>query len=71
MKKDFFTHDPSRVTEVTETVTLTDRQIKARRSRSIGIAFCLVALVGVFYGATLIKLGPGIMQKPLTNIHAN
>lgn len=62
--------DPSSVTEITETVTLTDAQVKARRSRSVAIAVCLVGLVLAFYGATVIKLGPKVMDKPLTNIHS-
>jgi len=65
-----WSEDPSRITEVTETVVLSDQQAKARRSRSVAIAVCLAALVLAFYGATVIKLGPKVMDKPLTNIHS-
>jgi len=65
-----WSEDPSRITEVTETVTLTEAQTKARRSRSVAIAACLLGLVLAFYGATVIKLGPKVMDKPITNIHS-
>lgn len=40
-----------------ELVTLSDRQRKARRSRSIAIGAALAALVIVFYIATIVKFG--------------
>lgn len=43
--------------------TLTKKQLKARRSRSIAIGIALAALVAIFYIATLIK-GPGVLNKP-------
>lgn len=37
-------------------VTLTDRQKKAQRSRSIAIAVGLFALVVIFYVATIVRM---------------
>lgn len=45
-------------------IVLTEEQKRRRRSRSIAIAFSLVALVVLFYVVTLIK-GPGILNRPL------
>lgn len=46
-------------------VTLTDRQRKARRSRSIAIGLALALLVVLFYVATIAKFGPGILDRPM------
>ncbi|CTQ52662.1 hypothetical protein LP7551_01182 [Roseibium album] len=46
-------------------IKLTDEQKKKRRSRSIAIAAVLAALVAIFYVVTIVKLGPGILNKPL------
>ena len=46
-------------------VTLTDSQKKARRSRSVAIGLGLVALVIIFYVATLVKFGPGILERAM------
>ena len=46
-------------------VTLTERQKKARRSRSVAIALGLVALVVIFYIATLLKFGPAILERAM------
>lgn len=43
-----------------ERITLTEKQRKARRSRSIAIGVALAALVIIFYVATLVK-GPGAL----------
>jgi len=48
-----------------ETVKLTEKQRKARRSRSIAIAVGLAILVVIFYVATLAKMGPGLFNRPL------
>ncbi len=45
-------------------IVLTERQKRARRSRSIAIALSLGALVLLFYIVTLVK-GPGILVRPL------
>jgi hypothetical protein len=46
-------------------IKLSDEQKKKRRSRSIAIAVVLAALVAIFYAVTIVKLGPGILNKPL------
>ena len=43
-------------------IELTEAQKKARRNRNIAIGGCLVALVLVFYVATIVKIGPGLMR---------
>jgi hypothetical protein len=40
-----------------ELVTLTERQQKARRSRSVAIGVALALLVVIFYIATIVKFG--------------
>ncbi len=45
------------------TATLNEQQVKARKSRNIAIALCLVAFVGIFYVATVVKFGPEIMAN--------
>jgi t-SNARE complex subunit (syntaxin) len=46
-------------------VQLTESQKKARRNRSIAIAIALAALVVIFYVITLVKVGPGILNRPM------
>jgi len=46
-----------------ERVSLTEKQIKARKSRNLAIALCLAAFVGIFYVATWTKLGPAVMAN--------
>ncbi|MCV0428270.1 MAG: hypothetical protein K5905_22670 [Roseibium sp.] len=48
-----------------EGVKLTPEQAKKRRSRSIAIAVVLAALVVLFYVVTIVKLGPGVVNRPL------
>lgn len=48
-----------------EMVTLTERQKKARRSRSLAIGIALAVLVVIFYIATIVKFGPAILSRPL------
>ena len=48
-----------------EIVQLTEAQVKARRARSIAMAFALVAFVIVFYVATVVKFGPDVLNRPL------
>ncbi|WP_257099043.1 hypothetical protein [Pseudovibrio flavus] len=49
----------------TEKNVLSQDQIKKRRGRSMAIAISLGLLVALFYLVTIIKLGPGIMDRPL------
>jgi len=46
-------------------IALTDEQKKKRRSRSVAIALALAALVVLFYIVTIIKLGPGVMDRAM------
>jgi hypothetical protein len=45
-------------------VKLTERQVRARRARSIAIAVALGVLVILFYIVTLVK-GPAVLVRPL------
>jgi hypothetical protein len=47
-----------------EGIVLTEAQKRARRSRSLAIAWALVALVILFFFITLVK-GPGVLVRPL------
>ena len=51
--------------EKLDLVTLTERQKKARRNRSVAIGLALAALVIIFYVATIAKFGPSILNRPL------
>lgn len=44
---------------------VTEKQRKARRSRSIAIGLALAGLVVLFYVLTLVKFGPAILVRPL------
>ena len=46
-------------------IVLTDEQKRRRRARSIAIALALGALVALFYVVTIVKLGPGVLRRPL------
>lgn len=46
-------------------LTETDRQARNRRRRSIAIALALAAFALLFYVATIVKMGPGILDRPL------
>ena len=45
-------------------IKLTERQLRARRARSIAIAVVLGVLVVLFYIVTLVK-GPAMLVRPL------
>ena len=45
-------------------IVLTEAQKRARRSRSLAIAFALAALVILFYVMTLVK-GHGVLIRPI------
>jgi hypothetical protein len=53
------THDPD------NGIVLTDEQKRRRRARSIAIALSLGALVLLVYLVTVVKLGPGVLNRPL------
>jgi hypothetical protein len=46
-------------------IVLTEEQRRRRRARSIAIALTLAALVLLFYIVTIVKLGPGVLNRPL------
>jgi hypothetical protein len=46
-------------------VVLTDEQKRRRRARSIAIGLALGALAILFYVVTIVKLGPGVLNRPL------
>ena len=46
-------------------IVLTEEQKRRRRARSIAIALSLGALVLLFYVLTIVKLGPGVMNRPM------
>lgn len=46
-------------------IVLTEEQKRRRRSRNIAIALVLGALVALFYIVTIVKLGPGVLRRPL------
>ena len=50
---------------IIEKVTLTEEQKKRQHKRSLAIAFALGALVLIFYAITIVKMGPGVMNRPL------
>ncbi len=46
-------------------IVLTEEQKRRRRGRSIAIALALGAFVVLIYVVTIVKLGPGVMNRPL------
>ena len=46
-------------------IVLTEEQKRRRRARSIAIAIALGALVLRFYAVTVVKLGPGVLTRPM------
>jgi len=46
-------------------VVLTAEQKRRRRARSIAIGLALGALALLFYIVTIVKLGPGVLNRPL------
>ena len=46
-------------------IVLTDEQLRRRRGRSIAIALSLALFVLLVYAATIVKLGPAVLIRPL------
>jgi hypothetical protein len=46
-------------------IVLTEEQRRRRRARSIAIALALGAFVLLVYFVTIVKLGPGVLNRPL------
>ena len=43
----------------------TEEQKRRQRGRSIAIGLALAGLVLLFYVITLVKMGPGVLNRPL------
>ncbi len=50
---------------IMDEVELTEQQKKARRSRSVALGVVLAVLAVLFYVVTIIKVGPGIFNRPM------
>jgi capsular polysaccharide biosynthesis protein len=48
-----------------ERITLTPEETKRRRARNIAIAVALGLFIVIVYAVTVVKLGPGVLQRPL------
>lgn len=46
-------------------IILTDEQKRRRAARNKAIAITLGVLVVLFYVVTVVKLGPGILKRPM------
>jgi len=46
-------------------IVLSEEQLRRRRARSIAIGLALGALALLFYVVTIVKLGPGVLNRPL------
>jgi hypothetical protein len=46
-------------------IVLTEEQKRRRRARSIAIAVSLGVFVLLVYFVTIVKLGPGVLNRPL------
>jgi len=57
--------DRKKKTDDAEGVVLTEEQKRRRRARSLAIALVLGALCVLFYVVTIVKLGPGVLNRPL------
>ncbi len=48
-----------------EGIVLTSEQLKSRRQRNIAIGLAVGFLVLLFYAVTIVKVGPGVLNRPL------
>jgi hypothetical protein len=46
-------------------VRLTEQQLRARRARSVAIALALGAFVVLIFLVTLVRLGSGVLTRPM------
>jgi hypothetical protein len=46
-------------------IVLTPEQLKSRRQRNIAIGLAVGFLVLLFYAVTIVKVGPGVLNRPL------
>jgi hypothetical protein len=50
---------------IPQNVSLTPAQQKSRRARNIAIGLALGLFALLFYVVTIVKLGPGVLNRPL------
>jgi hypothetical protein len=50
---------------ITRDVSLTPAQQRSRRARNVAIGLALGLFALLFYVVTIVKLGPGILNRPL------
>jgi hypothetical protein len=50
---------------IRQDVSLTPAQQKSRRARNIAIGLALGLFALLFYVVTIVKLGPGVLNRPL------
>lgn len=50
---------------VSQPVALTPEALKRRRQRNVAIGLAVGFLVVLFYAVTIVKLGPGVLNRPL------
>jgi hypothetical protein len=62
-------HDEARWTAMDDKrddgIVLTEEQRRRRRARSIALGIVLGAIVLLVYAVTIVKLGPGVLRRPL------
>jgi len=46
-------------------IVLTPEQLKRRRQRNLAIGLAIGFFVLLFYVVTIVKLGPGVLDRPL------
>jgi thiol:disulfide interchange protein len=46
-------------------IVLTAEQKRRQRTRSVALALALGVLVALFYAITIVKLGPGVVTRPM------
>lgn len=46
-------------------IRLTEEQKRRQRGRSVAIGLALAGLVVLFFVITLVKMGPGVFNRPL------
>lgn len=59
--------DPQAV-ERLDDVEMTEAQKRARKRRNVAIGAGLLLMVAIFYVATVTKLGPRVMDRPIIAI---
>lgn len=48
-----------------EGIRLSDEQKRRQKQRSLAIGLVLAGLVALFYVITLVKMGPGVFNRPM------